>query len=233
VHGNILDPKDGEAGYLCINEALINYKSVSRAVPIEIKYFDHICHHRIQEKQSSFYKENTMLIMMYLIDINIWDMLIRQGLINGTVDISSQQTERIIYPVLCNENKNLLHIFSRNNFKALKEIFLKCELEDCLDKSQKTFPLFKDFKNMSPLDYAYEKKNIQMVYFLLKKMIEFQDGFESQHLLTTPSGFSARHETLIEDAIADGFDISFIFDSMVFTQKLSKESFQVYQEMTA
>jgi hypothetical protein len=172
-----------------------------------------------------------MLIMMYLIDINIWDMLIRQGLINGTVEINSQQTERIIYPVLCNENKNLLHIFSRNNFKALEEIFLKCEIEDCLNKSQKMFPLFKDFKNMSPLDYAYEKKNIKMVNFLLKKMIEFQDGFESQHLLTTPFGFSTRQETLIEDAIRDGFDISFIFDSMVFTQKLSKESFQVYQDM--
>jgi hypothetical protein len=57
--------------------------------------------------------------MRYLFDINIWDILIRQGLINRSVEISPYQKERIVYPVLSNHNKNLLHIFSANNYEAL------------------------------------------------------------------------------------------------------------------
>jgi hypothetical protein len=57
--------------------------------------------------------------MRYLLDIDIWNIVIRQGLINRSVEISPYQKERIVYPVLSNDNKNLLHIFSANNYEAL------------------------------------------------------------------------------------------------------------------
>ena len=160
--------------------------------------------------------------MRYLLDINIWDILIRQGLINRTVEISPYQKERIVFPVLSNDNKNLLHIFSVNNFEALQEVFLKCEIESCLDFSKKLFPIFKDLKNKSPLEYAYENKQYLLFNFLLRKLIEFQDCFESQHLLN--SKFVNKKEidepnSLLESAISDSLDISFVFDSMLFTKK--------------
>ena len=58
-------------------------------------------------------------------------------------------------PVLSNNNKNLLHILSRYNLNLLEEVFLKGGIESCIDRDKKQFPLFKDFKGNSPLDYAY------------------------------------------------------------------------------
>lgn len=38
---------------------------------------------------------------------------------------------------------------------------------------------FRDFNGKTALDYAYEKKYMQIVEFLFVKMVEFQAGFES------------------------------------------------------
>lgn len=131
VHPEILDPSaDQRRGYLCISEFTIDYKSARKVIPISIKHPDNIV-------GKSYFIESTFLRLMYLSDMCIWDMLIRQGLINDTVEITPQQRERIFFPVLGNENRNLLHLFSRNNLPALQEVFLKCGIEQFMDKTKK------------------------------------------------------------------------------------------------
>jgi hypothetical protein len=102
---------------LCLHEAHFDYKSMQRSFTIAINYADHIYRLKGADRRNFF--ENTIVSMRYLLDISIWDILIRQGLINRTVEISPFQKERIVFPVLSNDNKNLLHIFSVNNFEAL------------------------------------------------------------------------------------------------------------------
>lgn len=79
--------------------------------------------------------------------------------------------ERIFYPVISQSNRCLLHEFSNSNPQALPQVFLKAG-SIYFDKSKKKFPFFKDFNGMSPLDYAYQKKNSFIFNFLLQKMIE-------------------------------------------------------------
>jgi hypothetical protein len=78
------------------------------------------------------------------------------------------------------------------------------------------------------LEYAYENKQYLLFNFLLRKLIEFQDCFESQHLLT--SNFFKEKEndepySLLESAISDSLDISFVFDSMLFTKHINEGFF--------
>lgn len=125
-----------------------------------------------------------MLQLSYKNDFSIWDLLIRQGLVNNTVAISQSQMARIFYPVINHSNRCLLHEFSRNGHMiALQQIFLKAG-SVYFNKEKKQFPFFRDFTGFSPLDYAYQKKNSAIFNYLLQKMIELQAGYESQHLVT-------------------------------------------------
>jgi hypothetical protein len=119
------------------------------------------------------------------------------------------QLERVFQPVINDQNKNLLHYFCNNNLPALQKVFMQ-DCSKCLNKTNKQFPLFKDFNDNSPLDQAFERKDDQIFNFLLKKLIEIQDGFESTHLV----------EGWIANAINEKKDINCIFDSKLFTKRL-------------
>lgn len=64
----------------------------------------------------SYSIEHTLLQLVYQTNTCIWDILIRQGLLNNSVEISSAQMLRICLPLISNDNKSLLHLFSQNNF---------------------------------------------------------------------------------------------------------------------
>ena len=92
-------------------------------------------------------------------------------------------------------------------------MFLKCNLSKFFDKTLKRFPFFRDFKKKSPLIYAYEKKNYKIFQFVLKKLIKFQDSFESYHLV----------DGWLEKAIMDELEINCVLDSNICTQQINKE----------
>lgn len=79
VHKEILD--GDSPGYLCINEHLIDFKAPMTVIPIAIRYPDHII--------DQSFVESTLVQIKYQNDVTIWDMLIRQGLINNTVEITN------------------------------------------------------------------------------------------------------------------------------------------------
>jgi len=126
--------------------------------------------------------------------------------------------------------RNLLHRFSRNNLTAIQEAFLKCSFQTSQEKSAKLFPFFKDFKGKSPLDYAYEKKNMQMIYSLFKEMLIYQGSYESQHLITSSfldKNMKEEGPSLLQKAITEELDIAFVLDSPIFTDRISKETFSM------
>lgn len=88
------------------------------------------------------------------------------------------------------------------------------DLSTCLDSQNKQFLFFKDFTGKSPLDYAFDRKDDQIFSFLLKKMIEYQEGHESSHLI----------EGWLESAMIEKKNVNCVFDSKICTIRLNKET---------
>lgn len=55
------------------------------------------------------YEETEFLCLAYNNDITIWEALIRKGLLQGQVEITDNQLDRICNPYLGDNNNNLLH----------------------------------------------------------------------------------------------------------------------------
>ena len=65
---------------------------------------------------------------MYLSNYGIFEALIRKSLIQGTVEVTDNQIKRILYPVMNNKNKSLLHHFTeKNNLVSIQKVFLNLE----------------------------------------------------------------------------------------------------------
>lgn len=82
----------GQHGYLCIDESLVEWDSRIKLVPISIKFPDQIFYRKDEMALGgavpAHYKQNNFLQLIYSNDISIWDILIRQGLINNKVEIT-------------------------------------------------------------------------------------------------------------------------------------------------
>ena len=60
------------------------------------------------------FEVNDCTYFLYANDFNIFESLIRDGLINGSVEISNEQLDRICNPVLADKNRNLIYHLVKN-----------------------------------------------------------------------------------------------------------------------
>lgn len=76
IHPEILAPKVGHRGYLCFEETVMETKHVidEKLFPMAINYPDVI---KYKNGRPVGYLEHTMLRLVYLNDLSIWDILIR------------------------------------------------------------------------------------------------------------------------------------------------------------
>ena len=129
------------------------------------------------------YEETTLLSHTYFNDFNIWEALIRKGLITGKVEINEDQVNRLCNPVLEDNNNSLVHHMSQHNIKNLYKIFQKTQIGDTYNLKSKRFPIFLNFDGKSQLDLALKASDIESFKFLIVQLIQIQNGFESSHLV--------------------------------------------------
>jgi hypothetical protein len=100
-----------------------------------------------------------MLQLLYFSDFCIFEALIRKGLVSGQVEIADHQIKRILYPVMNNKNKSLLHHFcENNNLISIQKVFLNIEKHH--RKQNNIAPFFIDFeKGRSAIDIALDNMN--------------------------------------------------------------------------
>ena len=136
----------------------------------------------------------------------IWEALIRKGLLEGTVEISNYQLERICNPVLADKNCNILHhLCEDRKIDELKKIFSKTDLHRFVSLKYKRYPIFFNLNYKSPLDIALDQFDSESFDLFLRVIVEFQEGWESSHLITT----------WLLKAIHLDFDMKRLFDSKI------------------
>ena len=170
VYGNIL-----KGGYLYIDESIVDWSSRHKLLPIKLMLADSITTDMqggdLIEKS---YEETPLLCVTYNNAFTIWETLIRKGLLEGTVEITNNQLDRICNPVLGDRNNNLLHHMSESHrFKELEMVFNKTNLKNFVKTKSKRFPIFLNFDNKSPLDLAIDQFDFESFQLLLRTAIEF------------------------------------------------------------
>ena len=130
--------------YLLIDETVVNWGSQYRLLPIKLQEPDYIYYNcqstnvtegwvDIQRYPEDYY-ENTILCHTYNNNFNIWESLIRKGLLKGDVEINDNQLDRICNPALQDNNRSPIHHMSHHSLKKLKKIFTKTSIENFCDK---------------------------------------------------------------------------------------------------
>ena len=112
-----------QMGYLLVDETVVNWSSRFKLLPIKLNSSDHIKTRFITIKDSqtgrkesvevySGYAETTILCQTYNNNFTIWEAMLRDGILKGKVEINDHQLERILSPVLGDNNDSLLHKMS-------------------------------------------------------------------------------------------------------------------------
>ena len=96
----------GKHFYLAVDEALVNWSAQTKFLPISVYYNDYLI--RDKDQKIVDYKEQISMTVFYSASFDIFEALIRRGLMNNEVEITSHQLNRICNPVLEDQNQNLL-----------------------------------------------------------------------------------------------------------------------------
>ena len=100
---------------MCIDEALVDWDSRHKLMPISYHHNDYVQEKELSKTEKLVfekYEEKEFLCLAYNNDFTIWEALIRRGLLEGKVQITDSQLDRICNPYLGNNNNSLLHKLS-------------------------------------------------------------------------------------------------------------------------
>ena len=98
-----------------------------------------------------------LLSLTYNNSFTIWEALIRKGLLEGTVEITNHQLDRICNPVLADLNCNILHrLCEERRIVELNQVFYKTDIGRFISQKHKRFPIFFNFNKKSPLDICLD-----------------------------------------------------------------------------
>jgi hypothetical protein len=118
-----------------------------------------------------------------LINYNIWEALIRDAILSGSVPITHEQMFRLLTPVLSDNNNNLLHHFSYNHLDQLTQIIQMNSFEEYYVTKKKMFPIFFNFFGQTQLSIALQSNDNASFYKLLDIFLKMQSYFESSYLV--------------------------------------------------
>lgn len=101
-------------------------------------------------------------MVFYSASFDIFEALIRQGLIGNKVKITSHQLNRICNPVLEDQNQNLLFQMAQGPPRQLKILFEKTSIAKYFNYKTKRAAFFKGFNNgQTAFDIALDKCEYQ------------------------------------------------------------------------
>ena len=93
-------------------------RATAKQLPVRIMRKDYIIHDEDLGDPKEYHEYSTLL-QLYQNDFNIFEQVISNGILSGKVKITSQQLTRICSPVLCNNNKSLLHYLCYRRYDDL------------------------------------------------------------------------------------------------------------------
>jgi hypothetical protein len=143
--------------YLNIDEERVDWSSRHKFLPITLMSPDHVLK---ENGLPTGYNHMEIFFVLYSTDFNIFDSVIREGLMHRKVEISNNQLNRICNPVLADKNRNLLfHLVKSHGSKSLIKLFEKTKIADYFNLSTKRFAFFWDFDRLTVFDTALDNKD--------------------------------------------------------------------------
>jgi len=154
--------------------------------------------------------ESVLVKHLYLIDYNIWESIIRDAMVNGEIEITSDQMGRFLTPAISDCNNNLLVYFCYNNLEKLDEILNMPGFEEYYDTDKKMFPIFFNFFGETHLTIALRAHDNKSFYKLLNVFIKLQGCVESSFLVNS----------WFIKAFEEGLDIMCLLESQIIQTQL-------------
>lgn len=89
--------------------------------------------------------ESPIIRHLYLNNYNIWESILRDALATGKMEITYEQINRFLSPVITDHGSNLMFHFCYNNADKLDEIMNLPGFEEYYLPEKKMFPIYYNF----------------------------------------------------------------------------------------
>ena len=210
VNKKLLREQYGMEGYIHITEDQIDWDSHDPKLPVVLKAADFVTVFQDEDGNQGS-DESALIKNLYLLEYNIWESLIRDAMLHGTVAITHDQIFRFLTPVLSDNNNNLLHHFSYNHLDSLEMILEMPGFESYFTIDKKMVPIFYNFFGETQINIALLAHDNASFYKLLDTFIKMQACLESSFLVNS----------WLLRAFEEGLDIVPLLESQIMQTKLT------------
>ena len=189
-------------GYIHITENQGDWDSIDPKLPVTLKAADFVTVFQDDDGNQGS-DESGLVKNLYFLEYNIWESLIRDGMLQGNIPITHDQLSRFLTPVMTDHNNNLLHHFSYNHLDQLETILEMPGFEEYFNTEKKMFPIFYNFFGETQINIALLAHDNPSFYKLLDAFVKMQSCIESSFLVST----------WLLHAFEEGLDILALLDS--------------------
>ena len=126
-----------------------------------------------------------MIRHLYQNNYNIWESIFRDAIATERLQITYDQINRFLSPVITDHGNNLLFHFCYNKPEKLEEIINLPGFEEYYKSDKKMFPIFYNFFGVSQIKIALAAHDNKSFYKLMFVLINMQDTFESSFLINS------------------------------------------------
>jgi len=170
-------------GYIHITEDQGDWDSKNPMLPVVLKAADFVTLFQDDEGNQGS-DESSLIKNLYFLDYNIFESLIRDGMLQGQIPITHDQLRRFLTPVMTDHNNSLMHHFSYNHLEQLETIIEMPGFEDYYKVDKKMFPIYYNFFGETQINIALLAHDNDSFYRLLAILIKMQSCIESSFLVS-------------------------------------------------
>jgi len=105
-------------GYICITEEYSEWQTSSKLLSLVVHTDDFVTV-KPDDEGNQGYDETILVRHCYLNDFTILEAMIRDALVEGRIEVTHHQLERVLAPVMSDNNNNVIHHLSFNNLERI------------------------------------------------------------------------------------------------------------------
>jgi hypothetical protein len=163
------------SGYICITEEFSEWQSDNKRLSVVVHTDDFVTV-KPDDEGNQGYDETILVRHVYLDDFTILEAMIRDALVESRIEITHHQLERVLTPVMSDNNNNVIHHLSFNNLEKIESILEMPGVDHYYGRNNDQYPIYFNFLGLSQINLSLKARDFKTFYLLLDILMDYQDN---------------------------------------------------------